>query len=204
MYDIDYTYTKTTDMTDTLSIYKPLDIVYVKSTRANESELDKLKDIAAPWDDIGIVVSTTILSTICNGKPDTLYLWGSLGEDVVPDVETGKCLPGVRIRELEAILNAYKDVPDMTIGRGKLISNPLDKKFGEWPSFYEERTQFIQSLVEKVYTYPYHTTSSWWNLLCCCCKRRRHLLGPELVLVIYQMLGIVGMDAKTVSGAVNT
>lgn len=140
---------------------KPLDLLLFKGSEIVSSSIRFLENLEVnnnDWSHCGLVINTSILPTIKNGKIGKLYVWestlsGSLNDNIY-DTE-GKTVFGVQIRSLDKVVKAYNK-KNRTIGWAKLKNNPYLKQKNETSNEYKKRFKKLQKAMIKIHKKLHH------------------------------------------------
>lgn len=105
---------------------KPLDMFLFRGSGLladTISELESKLMGTGEWTHCALVLTTEVVP-IKNGKSGTLYLWESAAGDI-PDVELGKPIIGVQVRELADVVCHYNSFNEGKVGWCRLLKNPV-------------------------------------------------------------------------------
>jgi len=200
------------------SLIKPLDMILFRGGEAISSTiriLEKLQTGNGDWSHVGIVVNTTILPNIPNGKSGKLYVWestlsGDLNDGILNT--EGEVKFGVQFRELEKVVKGYNKNQKSLVAWAKLKNNPYRQLPGETIQVYEKRFKELRdNLVkieeeygDKMYdANPFALLGSLYPKFRCLRKTvnfgKDWLFCSELVATIYVQLGI--LDSEEINPA---
>jgi len=190
---------------------KPLDLVVFRGGEFVSTGIRILEELQvgnADWTHVGLVIDTSILPTIPNGKPDKLYVLestmsGKLSGDKLCDVE-GNGVFGVQIRDMEKLVKAYNASGNTLVGWCRLKNNPCERRSDESFDDYEDRMSNIRKDFSEIYeryghrSYDYNLislASSLFPQFRCIRKKwintNDKLFCSELVALVYCKLGIL-------------
>ena len=139
----------------------PLDLLLFKGSEIVSTSIQFLQNLEVgngDWSHCGIIINTSILPTIKNGKPNKLYVWestlsGPLNDDVY-DTE-GNIVFGVQIRSLKQVVKAYNQQGRM-IAWAKLKYNPCLQQPDETTTAYQKRFQILQNQLIQLHQKYHH------------------------------------------------
>jgi hypothetical protein len=131
----------------------PLDLILFRGSEMVSRTirfLEQLEVQNGEWSHCGLVVTSDLVPTIRNAKPDRLYVWestlsGQLNDGVM-DVESNAAVFGVQVRPLDKLVIEYNK-PGRRIAWAKLLQNPCNMRDDEDDVEHELRLARLQQLM---------------------------------------------------------
>lgn len=190
---------------------KPLDLVVFRGGEVVSDAISALEQFqlgSGDWTHTGLIIDTTLLPSLPNGKSGKLYVLestmsGKLSADGLTDVE-GNSVFGVQIRDMKKVVKAYNTAGTTLVGWCRLKNNPYLQLPGETIDNYENRMLQLSEDFTNIYdkyghkTYDYNPLSllaslfPWFR-----CLRDKFVKGDdklfcsELIALVYCKLGIL-------------
>lgn len=207
---------------DVLPHIKPLAIVFFSGKEAISSlirlgealeQAIRNKSATRIFSHVGVILTTDIMPSIERAVPGRLYIMESTASgkfiSEAKDVESGKGVLGVQIRDFEHVCAEYNGI----VAVANLANNPCDKRANETAVEFNDRMQTLRATLDVFHTDYYHRRYqiNILRLMAALVPAFRFLrvLFPmsekwifcsELVALLYREIGLIhtGVEAKNV------
>lgn len=198
---------------------KPLDCIFFKGTDVVSQTISSVEKIflgSGDWTHIGLVVSKSLIPSL-NVKDNEMYIWEStmstnnklILENNTLDAESNSGVFGVQVRKLKDVVS--KDMKNgVTVGWGKLINNPIDKKENEKNDEYLERISSLRKSLNILHSKYYHKSYAknifrlagalskcLYPCRSKCCIGNDWVFCSQFVSIVYKEIGVLGLDIDT-------